>query len=62
MHDINMLELERFRINAPITLEELNENYDQSIISRFGNVHEAYLKSGKTREKYVERLKIEFKE
>lgn len=62
MYDINMLELERFRMKAPVTQEEMSEKYGQEVMQRFGNVHEAYLKQGKTREKYMERLKLEFKE
>lgn len=62
MHDINMLELERFRMKAPVTQEELGDRYGQEVLQRFGNVHEAYLKQGKTRDKYMQRLKLEFKD
>eukprot|EP00347_Sterkiella_histriomuscorum_P002541 403367752 len=62
MHDINTLEMERFRMNEPITYEDLLNQYGQQIILRFQAVHDSYLKQGKSREKYMERITLEFRD
>ena len=62
MQELNLVELERLRMSAPISYDELIERHDQQIILRFQAIHESYLKQGKTREKYMERLALEFRE
>jgi len=61
MSALHNVERERMHMNAPITYNELLEQYDQDTLQRFQAVHEAYLKSGKSREKYMQRVEIEFK-
>ena len=61
MTELNNLERERMQMNAPVSHQELVEKYGQEILQRFQAVHEAYLKSGKSREKYIQRLEIEFR-
>jgi len=48
-------------MNAPVSYQELLEKYEQDILQRFQAVHEAYYKAGKSREKSMQRLEIEFK-
>ncbi|CDW87601.1 UNKNOWN [Stylonychia lemnae] len=62
MHDINTLELERYRMNCPIEYEELLQQFGQQTLLRFQAIHDSYLKQGKTREMYMQRLQLEFKD
>ena len=46
---------------APIQYDELCQQYEQTVISRVQAVHDAYvIQGGKSRDKYMERLGLEF--
>lgn len=61
MTELFKVERERLHMNAPTTHAELSQQYDADLLNRFQGIHELYQKNGKTREKYQQRLDIEFK-
>lgn len=61
MNELHNLEKDRIHMKAPIQWQEISEIYTQDILSRFQAVHEQYIGGGKTREKYMQRIDIEFK-
>ncbi len=62
MSELFILENERARMSAPIQYEDLIQRYDSSIIERAAAVHETYIvQGGKSRDKYMQRLALEFK-
>lgn len=57
------MENERARMSAPIQYEELTQQYDPAIIERAAAIHDSYMvQGGKSRDKYMQRLAIEFKD
>lgn len=62
MTELSQIERDRLDMNAPIQWPQLTELYPHDVLHRFHAIHEQYLKSGKTREKYLQRLEIEFRE
>ena len=63
MNELFMLENERARMQAPISFDELSEMFGSSAIERAQAVHETYVvQQGKSREKYMARLGLEFKD
>jgi hypothetical protein len=63
MTELFMLETERARMSAPISYEELTSQYDPYIIERASAIHDSYIvQGGKSRDKYMQRLTIEFKD
>jgi hypothetical protein len=61
MNELNGIEIDRLHMNAPCQWSDLTDRHDTAILQRFQNIHETYLKSGKSREKYMQRIEIEFK-
>jgi len=49
MTEIYKVEKERLNMNQPTTYQELIEKYDVDTLNRFQNIHELYLKNGKSR-------------
>ena len=45
-----------------MTPNKLQEKYSNEQVKRFIAIFESYAKSGKTRERYIERLELEFKQ
>ena len=63
MYELFTLENERAQMQAPIQYEELIQQYDADIIARASAIHDTYLvQGGKQRERYMERLALEFKD
>jgi hypothetical protein len=62
MTELYKVEKERLQLNAPISHAELSQQFDADILNRFQAVHELFQKNGKTREKYMQRLDLEFKD
>ena len=61
MSELNGIEIDRIHMNAPCQWSDLTDRHDTDILQRFQNIHETYLKSGKSREKYMQRIDIEFR-
>ena len=61
MSELYKVERERLHMNAPITYPELQELYDSDVLNRFQGIHELFQKNGQSREKYQQRLQIEFR-
>lgn len=61
MDELHNIERDRLHMNAPCQYSDLLDLHSPEILERFHNVHETYLKSGKSREKYMQRIEIEFK-
>ena len=63
MSELFMLENERAKMQAPISYEELADMFGGDIIERASAVHETYVvQQGKSREKYMARMSLEFKQ
>ena len=63
MAELFMLENERAKMAAPIQYEKLIQNFDLSIVERAAAVHDNYMvQGGKSRDKYMQRLALEFKD
>lgn len=52
MEELNQIERDRVEMNAPVTYKQLEELFNSSILNRFQSIYEAYLKNGKSRDKY----------
>ena len=63
MTELFMLENERAKMSAPIQYEELIQQYDPALVERAAAIHDSYMvQGGKSRDKYMQRLVIEFKD
>jgi hypothetical protein len=63
MCELFMLENDRARMQAPISYEELCELFGSGAVERAAAIHDTYVvQGGKSREKYMARLALEFRE
>ncbi len=62
MGELFMLENERARMQAPVSFDELSDMFGLDVLERAQAVHDTYIvQQGKSREKYMARLSLEFK-
>ena len=61
MDELHSIEIDRLHLNAPCLYSDLLKLHSAEILERFHNIYETYIKSGKSREKYMQRIEIEFK-
>lgn len=53
MDELHNIERDRLHMKAPCMYSDLLDSHSPEILERFHNVHETYLKNGKSREKYM---------